>query len=210
MQFKDIDRETLLIAAQKSYQNSIDFCHEAELIYKLRNYGHSISLAILGIEEIGKAIGYRLLYRFKTIPIKGRINFEPDDLLKDLQSKHFTKQSIAIIFSVIYSFASKDLSKLRKSLDKQNKTIIYDKKTKKFEINLKEIRKEISTIRKWNNELKLLPDFDITKQKGFYVEIFDSKKINFPKGTKSTDAKRAIKILNKIIKEFKNRLIYLI
>jgi len=207
MNFKTIDKHTLEDATSNAFKNSLDFKYEAELLYKLKSYGHSTAMAILGIEEFGKAIGYGLLHRFKVIPISWRINFNPDQLFKDLQKKHLTKQSIAIIFSCKSQFSYRELSNLKINLDNNRKTLTYNNKSKEFE-NFTELTKEFDTIEKWRKEIERIPELDKTKQSGFYVEITRKNKINIPKKMKSKTAMDTIKILKRLTKNYKNLIMF--
>ena len=59
--FDDIDLKTLFYAVKRSYQNAENYYYEAELLYRLRSYGHSLTLSTLGLEELGKSIAYLFL-----------------------------------------------------------------------------------------------------------------------------------------------------
>jgi len=201
MYFKDIQDITLQNAAHNAFKNATDFAYEAELFYKLKSYGHSASLAVLGIEELGKALGYNLLYRFKIIPIQGRIKFDPNRLLTNLQSNHITKQSIAVIFSALSQFSSIEFQDLQRGLDKREVTISYNNKKKKFD-NFFEVTETFSTIRKWKNEIEQIPDFDKLKQFGFYVGIMEKEKINIPRKIKAKKAYQPLNVLKKMINHF--------
>jgi|GEM_PF-1426563 len=203
MEFKDIQEITLQNAAYNAFKNATDFAYEAELFYKLKSYGHSASLSVLGIEELGKALGYKLLYRFKIIPIQGRINFDPNILLKNLQSSHLTKQSIAVIFSALSQFSSVEFQDLKKGLDKKGVTISYDNKTKKFD-NFLEVTETFSTVKKWKNEIDQIPDFDKLKQFGFYVEIVGKERINIPRKMRANNAYQPLKVLKKMVNHFED------
>lgn len=200
-QYEEIDKEIFLKAKIEAYKNSVDLAYESDLLYKIKNYGHAAALAVLGIEELGKSIGYRLLYRKKILPIDGRIDFDPNELLKHLESMHFTKQSIAVTFTILYHLTGKELSVLKSRLDSESKKIQYNKKQKEFE-NFKYLTKEFKTLCKWRKEVESLDKLDKIKQLGFYVNIEKSKSLNIPRKISAKKASMILKILQRLHKDY--------
>jgi len=201
MEFDKIEYKTLDEASEASLKNSQDFQYEAKLLLKLKSYGHSKSLAILGIEEFGKSIGYRLLAQFKKIPIRGRIHFNPNELLLDLQKSHLTKQSIALIFTVLSNFTNEELLRLKRNMDKNGLSIEYSKRKKKFS-NFENVSKDLFSFKKWSNEINLLPDLDRTKQTGLYVEINDTHDVNKPWKSIANESKKINQLLDKLLSDY--------
>jgi hypothetical protein len=140
------------------------------------------------------------------IPVTGRINFNPDELLINLQKNHFTKQSIAFIFTILASFSGEEIMKLRNNLDGNGLTIDYSKSQKKF-LHFENSSNEFITFKKWSKELELLPDLDKTKQSGLYVEIKDSININKPWKSYAKESKNINGVLSKLLSESKQFLI---
>ncbi len=56
--FDEIDMKDLYIAMKKAYKNAEDYLYEADILYEMRRYGHSLALATFGIEELGKSLTY--------------------------------------------------------------------------------------------------------------------------------------------------------
>lgn len=203
LRFEDLTSEILFKSMKEAFQNSKSYSYEAELIYKLHSYGHSLSFSILGIEELGKSIGYYLLYKRKQFNLVGRIDFNPDDLLKDIHRIHLSKQSLAVVFSIIYQLSSEEIIILKREIDKQSQKLSYNSSKHKFIHNLQKLQLKISKIRKWQSDLKYIEKMNSKKISGFYVEIKDRPlRISSPKKVKPKDAKAALRLLNKYINIF--------
>jgi AbiV family abortive infection protein len=195
---ESIDIKSLEQAIKKSRDNSLDYLKESELLFDIKSYGHSLSFAILGIEEFGKSIGYRLILQCKLIPLRGRIDFDPNVLFKDIQSRHLTKQSISLIFSLLYQFSTTEAYELKNRIDNQHKTISYSPQTRKFE-NITELAYDFKTIKLFQKAISSLDNLDKQKQNGLYVEILNDNIINIPKKTRTKVVKDTIDILRKLL-----------
>jgi len=200
MNIESIDINSLEQAIKKSHDNSLDYLKESELLFDIKSYGHSLSFAILGIEEFGKSIGYRLILQYKLIPLRGRIDFDPNVLFKDIQSRHMTKQSISLIFSLLYQFSTTETYELKNRLDNQRKTISYSPQTRKFE-NITELAYDFKTIKRFQKAISRLDILDKQKQNGLYVEILDNNLINIPKKTRAKVVKDTIELLKRLLKQ---------
>jgi hypothetical protein len=198
--FDQVNLDILSMAKKEAYKNAENYSFEADLLYRLHRYGHSLALSILGIEELGKSIGYYLLYQRKYINIEGRIIFNPDALLIDIQKSHLSKQSLSVIFSLIFQLSSTDLATIKSEIDRKKQKLYYNANKHKFIQNLTDLKLKIKKIRDWQKDLKYIKEMDIKKQNGLYVEIKDSPiHLSLPNKVKSKDAKYALKLLNKYL-----------
>lgn len=203
LKFEDLTSEILFKSMKEAFQNSKSYSYEAELMYRLRSYGHSSAFSILGIEELGKSIGYYLLYNKKQINLPGRIDFNPNHLLKDIQTIHKSKQSLAMVFSLIHQLSLIDLNILKQEIDKQTQKLSYNSKKHKLIHNLQDLKSKINKIRNWQSELEYIDKMNSKKMNGFYVEIKNRPlRISSPKKVKSKDAMCELKLLNKYINIF--------
>lgn len=185
MDFNNIKIKTLEKAIKLSINNSKNFYFESNLLFKMRNYGHSMSLAILGVEEFGKAVGYILILQKKKIPIEGRLKYDPNDILKRIQKDHKTKHFLFYINSILEKITLKDKEEIIK--------INFKEKT----INSKTL--ESYGLKVINQNLNDFFNANINKQNGFYVEIDDNEIIYAPNTIRSNDAKYYIKLLKNIL-----------
>lgn len=201
MEFNRIPYEILIEASKAALKNSKDYQYEANLLLKQQSFGHSKSLAILGIEEFGKSTGYWLLSRYIPNSLAGRINFNPDELLNDLQRNHLTKQSIALIFTILSKFTEVEMSKLKNIIDSKGDAINYSQKEKRF-LNFEYYSIDFASFKKWSKEIDILPDLDKEKQSGFYVEINNSKSVNKPWRSLAKEARSMNLLLNKLLASF--------
>lgn len=196
MIYKEISFEKFQQAEIEALKNSQDFLYESELLYKIGSFGHSKSLSILGIEELGKSIGYGLLARYKFFT--GRIQFDPQVLLDQLQKNHLTKQSISITLSALINLNSNQLSEIKTSIDKGDFKLSFDKKNKEF-FNYKSLKEEQKFFKKWESEFLSISELDKSKQKGLYVEINEDLKVNIPKMNKAIESRKSIKTLKRLL-----------
>lgn len=200
MDFNKISHDTLIDASKSAFKNSKDFQYEADLLLKQRSYGHSISLAILSIEEFGKSIGYWLLSRSQS-KLMGRISFDPDELFRDLQKNHLSKQSIALLFTILSNFSQEEIQTLKRKIDNQGVGIQYDQKIKKFN-NIESYSIDFKIFKKWVKEIELIPDLDKLKQSGFYVEIKNSNSVNKPWKALSKEAHKINRLIDRLLTTF--------
>lgn len=192
MNFQSIESKTLLKAQELSVLNSKRYLAESQTVFNMNSFGHSKSLAILGIEEFGKSIGYGLLSNYKTFPFSSRITFNPQNLLNSIQRNHLTKQDIAIIFKALNELKSEDLYNYRKGLDNNEIQLKYDNKSKRFQ------NSPLELFQNKGSEIKI-EDLDQIKQRGLYVEIDDNNTINDPNNSNPLEAKKYIKLLKQLL-----------
>ncbi len=201
MNFCSISRNGLVEASKAALKNCKDFQFEANLLYKMRNYGHSQSLAVLGIEEFGKHIGYGILAFEKVVNIKGRIQYDPDELLSDLQRNHISKQNIAIMFTVLSNFTSFERSELKRILDQDSKVLEYNRSKKKFD-HFADITDNYFTIKKWSKDFELINNLEAIKQNGFYVSLNGNDNINIPSSNDARMSKKINQLLKKLMQSY--------
>ena len=198
--FDQVNLDILSMAKKEAYKNAINYSYEAELLYRLHSYGHSLALSILGIEELGKSIGYYLLYQRKYFNLIGRIEFNPEDLLIDIQKSHLSKQSLAVIFSLLYQLSSTDLKIIKSEIDRKKQKLHYNANKHKFIQNLTDLKLKIKKIKDWERDLKYIKGIDKEKQNGLYVKVKNNPiHLSSPNMVKSKEAKYALKLLNKYL-----------
>jgi AbiV family abortive infection protein len=141
------------------YQNACRYLKDAKILKKHHSYGHSYSMVVLGIEQLGMALIWHWRATglwdtfpedFKNLLIKGKM----------IEWDHKKKQSIFILAffgllaPIIIAFA----------IQKAKKQTTMDAITKKVNKRLPIIIKRITPI---------ILDLDRKKMQGFYVDGFD-------------------------------------
>lgn len=195
---EQIEPKTLFKAMKLSYQNAEEYCYEANLLYDLRKYGHSLSLSSLGLEELGKSFAFHLLLYMKIGVIKKHDNV--DSFIRIIHQNHFKKQELSTI-SFIYS---KSVMSLVYQIIDLNKKKIPDSNDINFLIKnfLKNNKLIIKKIEKYNKDFILIKELNQKKMNGMYVGITEANNIiSNPKQIKAKDAKKVLEILEKYLDE---------
>jgi AbiV family abortive infection protein len=203
VKFRHIDLKIFYKAMQDAYKNADNYYYEADLLHKMRRYGHSIALSTFGIEELGKAVGYLSLMSYKFSPelLRGKKNFDPDNFISVLQSKHEKKQLYSSIFAFLSHLWLYDFLMLTNEL--------YEKRDD--ELSIKDIVDRISKIQKraqrksknierWKKDLEFINQLHDKRMIGMYVEIKGIPiELSNPKKIKAKDSLKALTILEKFL-----------
>ena len=54
--YSDLNGNDLFKAMKLAYDNADAYYYEAELLFQMQRFGHSLSLSALGLEELGKSV----------------------------------------------------------------------------------------------------------------------------------------------------------
>ena len=194
-----VDPDVLKKSMIYSYLNAQEFYNEAKYLQTIESYGHSLSLSILGLEELGKSLGYYKIILFIKIPLQGRILFDPNAIFKDIQSWHRTKLSIIDLYQSLYNLSNENLMKLHRELDQHGKNIIYNTKKRQFQVD----KNITNSVNNFIRTIKNIRALDKKKQRGLYVEIKPSgKEIFNPKDISKEENEEILNMLERGLTEF--------
>jgi AbiV family abortive infection protein len=165
-----------LLISNKSKENAIKYYEDAQLLMTNNSFGHSMSLSILGIEEIAKAFGCVFLNFFENN------NLMSENEITKVFYDHKSKLWMSMFFERINPY--KHLPILAAELKKRN-------------IFSEDDLKEFITILKMDLEsiYAKSPLIDIEKQKGLYVEL----DTHSPLDIQESEAVKYIDMLNNLI-----------
>ena len=201
--FNDISDRTLFDTMNQAYSNAEDYYYEAELLYRLRSYGHSLSLSALGLEELGKSYAFMFLLFEKLSPgFLGKTeSLKPDDLLETIHRSHDKKQNLSLGFSWMSHISFRDFLEMLSKIDTmkpERLTLEWIVKTSK-ELRRKTLSR-LKHSKRWQREHDFLKKVQTLKEEGMYVGIHkESIEFYSPKKMKSKDAKKCLNMLDKYI-----------
>ena len=184
---KESQEKFLRKVAKESLKNAEKFVSDAEVLFKRKSYGHAFALAVLGEEELAKAIMHSNAVD-GTIGVKGKWR-------RDL-SNHKMKQTIALSVASMYEVAlmveeAEDFAEEKAEGDDKRFKQIFEKK---FQQILEEEEKMFD--RKKGDIFEHLEPFrDLQKkrEKAMYVEAnLKEQRISSPRQFKKSTAKRYI------------------
>ena len=173
--------------AKESLKNAEQFIDDAEILFKMKSYGHAFALAVLGEEELAKAIMYSIAAE-GIIGIKGK--------WAKVLRKHLWKQSIAISIVIMYELILM-LEEAADSAKKKSKGNVRRFKQiwkEKFSEILQEEAKLAAQERgEFFEHLEPFARLQLKREKAMYVDAdLKELKISSPRKFKKSNAKRHI------------------
>lgn len=198
--FEDIDIKTFFEAMKQAYLNAEDYCFEAEILYRMRSYGHSLALSTLGIEELGKSIGYYILMMKKIDEdfLKENEDFEPNNLMHTIHKLHEKKQifswALTTLNHVLFNPLFEYFIRIQRIHPKKITKKLLLSEAKKAKLKIKNRMKNTKT---WEKDREFLEEIQLLKEDGMYVGIKnENKELFYPKKIKAKDAKKCLDILD--------------
>lgn len=180
-------RNFLRKVAKESLENAEQFVDDAKVLFRKKSYGHAFALAVLGEEELAKAIMYSNAAE-GLIGIKGKWR-------EDLH-KHKWKQIIAFTIAMMYELIlileeAADFAKKKSKGDDRMFKQIFEKKA--VQILQKEDRLFAHRKGEVFEHLELFGELQRKREKAMYVDAnLKELKISSPKKIKRSTAKRYI------------------
>ena len=206
--FNEIDLKVLFEAMNKAYENAYDYYYEAELCYRIRSYGHSQALSILGIEELGKSSGYLLLFFLKILPesLRKMSDINPDKVIKDIHGKHNVKLMLSFNFSLLFDKLL-DLLKISKEFEEELDSTSFSRSMDEMSNIQKKIQEKVKqkfrNKKRLENEMEFIENLQRYKELGMYVEIEDKPThVSYPRRMKAKNPKRCLDILDRYLDLF--------
>lgn len=207
--FEGISPKLLYDGMKKSYENAEDYLYEAELLYKMRKYGRSASLSVLGLEELSKSIDYLFLLTTKITPQNILLTetdpdhsneADPNKVLRDLYN-HRLKHARSFAFTFMSRFFFKDfLIEFIKLSEEDMMNVDVSKEI--FKKITKNSKKRMSNVKRIEGEMEFIQGFQEMKEKGIYVEINVNNELSTPKSIRAKESKKCMKILEKYLDEW--------
>lgn len=174
-------------AVKLCMDNAEQYHKDAELLIDNRSYGHAFALAVLGEEELAKAMMYRLCS-------EGLLPEHYELYLRKRLDKHLHKQAWAGSLGLVY-IITELIQSIRKSIEEQAEED-FGKRKKIVKQKLKEAADDIREqgISKRGEMYELLERFATLqedKNKGLYVDFdFEKKELTSPKSLKKDEVEK--------------------
>ena len=201
--YEDLDIKVLFEGMKQAYKNAEDYCYEADLLYRIRSYGHSLALSILGLEELSKSYALKLLWVEKIIPgfISKYKSLEPNKLLKDILRMHRKKQDMAIGFAwMSKTFFQEIFQIIQEKPPDDSAEDIVDWLITLQKYLKKKLTEGIKHTKRWEREQDYLKEIEELKEKGMYTDINpENIEIISPNQIKAKEAKKCLDILEKYL-----------
>lgn len=173
----EISSEKWIEVSNYAYANSIKLIEDAKILIKNNSYGHAYSLASLAIEEFSK---YQLCLSLS-------IDFVPEQIKQEIWEKirnHIFKiEMFKGRLFLQYTFGEIYFRPLEIEEQINNLDLNHDEKVKIIVQHKKDILERIKNLafnkgeeaNKFDKWMKILEKLNLEKQKGFYVDIENTK-----------------------------------
>lgn len=192
--YRSIDIKTYFDGMKLAYKNAENYLYEADLLYEMRRYGHSLVLSVLGIEELGKASGYFYLMYFGVILNKKNETFY-NKLYNNIHKSHNKKQKLSFAYSLIFTYFFKPLINVFDDYEKDKDLKNFKSSISKILINLE---KKLKTP-KIKKDIEYLNKLQSIKEIGMYVDITEDHSCKSYKDIKAKDARKCLDLLDKYL-----------
>jgi len=207
--FDSINLKDLYEAMGKSYKNAEDYFYEADLLYKMRRYGHSLALATFGIEELGKSWIYFLLLMIKfgvEVP-EDKKEFRPEELLRAAHRDHRKKQMhsmvLAFLSDVFFLYFIEFMENVERIADS---TEVFDqeefiKKLKGEAAKMaKKVKSKTTHLKRWERDAEFLKGLQDRREIGMYIGLTGrSGGIVGPDSIRAKEARRCLNLLERYL-----------
>jgi len=173
--------------ARESLKNAEQFLNDAEILFKSKSYGHAFALAVLGEEELVKAIMY-------SIAVDGIIGIM-GKWRRDLR-QHKWKQAIAFWVALTYELilmlkGAWDFAKMKSEGNNERFMEIFEKKA--LETIQEEEKLAARRIGELFEHIEPFEELQKKRENAMYVDAnLKELRINSPRKFKRTKAKRYI------------------
>lgn len=193
----------LFDAMKKSYQNAIDFHYESELVFRMRNYGHSLSFSAYGVEELGKSLAffYLMTERMEEGIIERQFGISAEKLLEKIHTSHRDKHLLTFYFSFLSHLFITEFFELMYEVQDKNEVSFFYIIDQLLTID-KSARKKSKNIKLWKREEQFIQELQMLKENGLYVGLVpEPPSLSYPGEIKANIAKKGMKLLSKYLEE---------